>query len=255
MWYGLRLSYQVSGNPGVVGDRFNLVAKWNEGTVYSLVTKRPSDLDEGFRWSMVDLVNGGSSGYETGPTFSARSTNIASYRSIHAGWNEITTRLDLMDASNKDIQVLIKKESEILATSWNPASIEVQARAEINEGTIDVSVKGKNIGWHAPNLTVRILVFRENGVRQVYPSEKGPLEPLATLRFDEVVPNEGASPIALILAELVWSTGNEVIQAWPLEPAPPWYSSLIFRSTYGGMIALIVIWVGIPRLFRAMREA
>ena len=54
---------------------------------------------------MVDLVNGGSSGYETGSTFSAKSTNIASYRAIQAGWNEMTTRLDLMDASNKGIQV------------------------------------------------------------------------------------------------------------------------------------------------------
>ncbi len=88
---------------------------------------------------MVDLVNGGSSGYETGSTFSAKSTNIASYRAIQAGWNEITARLDLMDASNKDIQVVIKKESEILATAWTPASIEAQARAEINEDTMDVS--------------------------------------------------------------------------------------------------------------------
>ena len=77
----------------------------------------------------------------------------------------MTTRLDLMDASNKGIQVVIKKESEILATAWNPASIEAQARAEINEDTIDVSVEGKNNGWHAPHLTVRTLVFRQDGVR------------------------------------------------------------------------------------------
>ena len=255
LWYGLRLSYEVSGNPGEVGDWFNLVAKWNEGTVYSLVTKRPSNLDEGFSWSMVDLVNGGSSGYETGSTFSAKSTNIASYRAIQAGWNEITARLDLMDASNKDIQVVIKKESEILATAWTPASIEAQARAEINEDTIDVSVEGKNNGWHAPHLTVRTLVFRQDGVRQVYTSRKGFVDPLATVNFDEVVPNEGASPIALILTELAWGTGNEVIQAWPLEPTRPWYSSLAFRSTLGSMIALVVLWVGTPVLFRALRQS
>ena len=254
LWYGLRLNYQVLGNPGEMGDWFNLIAEWNEGTVYSLVTERPSELDEGFIWSMVDLVNGGSSGYETGPTFTAKSTNIASYRSIRVGWNEITVRLDLMDASNKDIQVLIKKESEILATAWNPASIEAQARAEIRDDTIDVSVRGKNNGWHAPHLTVRTLVFRQDGTRQVYISEKGLVEPLATVSFDEVVPNEGAFPIALILTELAWGTGNEVIQAWPLEPTPPWYSNLAFRAIYGSMIALVVIWVGTPALFRALRK-
>ena len=80
------------------------------------------------------------------------------------------------------------------------------------------------------------------------------MDPLATVNFDEVVPNEGASPIALILTELAWGTGNEVIQAWPLEPTRPWYSSLAFRSTLGSMIALVVIWVGTPVLFRALRK-
>ena len=80
------------------------------------------------------------------------------------------------------------------------------------------------------------------------------MDPLAAVSFDEVVPNEGASPIALVLTELAWGTGNEVIQAWPPEPTRPWYSSLAFRSTLGSMIALVVIWVGTPVLFRALRR-
>ena len=125
----------------------------------------------------------------------------------------MTTRSDLIDASNKGIQVVIKKESDILAIAWNPASIEAQARAEVNEDTIDVSVEGKNNGSHAPHLTIRTLVFRQDGLRQIYTSRKGFVDPLATVNFDEVVPNEGASPVALVLTELAWGTGNEVIQA------------------------------------------
>ena len=107
--HGVRLEYEWQGNPGDVGDFAYLRGRWNDLGFYLLAIERLTTLDEGFHWSLADLVNGYSEGYELGAAFRAASTNFAQIRAVQPGWNEVSISLDLLDASNKDIQVLVQK--------------------------------------------------------------------------------------------------------------------------------------------------
>lgn len=116
--------------------------------------------------SYRNKTKGGSYGYETSPVFRAASSNFATYRAVQGGWNELSLTLDLLDASNKDIQVLVKKESEIIATSWQPAFIEAKARAEIDGEVIRLKVDGRNSGWHTSSLEIQAMMFYKDGSRK-----------------------------------------------------------------------------------------
>ena len=151
--------------------------------------------------------------------------------------------------------MLVKKESEIIATSWSRAFIDAEARAEVDDHAIRLEIEGENRGWGAPNLTVRAIVFREDGSRGVHSWDHGPLEPRGSVDFRETILNEGPSPLVSVMIELDWESGRQIFQAWPEEPWRPWYTWGVFRSSVGSMIALVVVWVGAPMLFHAARDA
>ncbi len=260
LWYGARIAYEWTGNPGAagsggeVGDHALLVGSWNGHGFYQLQLKTLSDLDGGYRWSMVDMVNGGSHGYETTPTFAAASTNFAMYKAVRPGWNEVFIHPFLFDAGNKDVRIVVKKESEIIATSWQRPSFKAKAVAEVKDDAIHLKLDGENQGWGAPGLTVRAEVFREDGRRRVHTWGQGPLEPLGPVKFEQTIPNKHESPVVSIVMSLDWGSGRQPYLAWPEEPEPPWYTWGVFRSSIGAMIALVVVWVGGPMLFGAIRE-
>ena len=261
LWYGVRLAYEWTGNPGVAasagqgGDYSKLIGEWNGYGFYQLKLKPLADLDGGYKWSMVDMVNGSSHGYETGPTFTAASTNFAMYKAVTPGWNEVSIYPFLFDASNKDVRVIVKKESEIVATSWGPPSFEGNAGAELKDEAIHLWFSGENQGWGALGLEVQATVFREDG--SIHPRfwDLGPLQPLGSVGFQQTIPNKHGSPVVSVVVELDWGSGSQPYLAWPKEPEPPWYTRAVFRSAIGAMIALVVVWVGGPMLFRAAREA
>ena len=256
--YGVRLEYEWQGNPGEVGDITYLRGRWNGLGFYLLELKRLTDLDEGFQWSMADLVNGNSQGYETSPNFRAGSTNIAQTRAVQPGLNEVSISLGLLDASNKDIQVLVKKESEIIVTSLQPTYIDAKARAEIEASQVRLRLSGVNRGWAARSLEVRARVFHEDGSNQLHRWERGGVEALADFEFDERFALDESvtdSPVYSVITELDWGTGRRALQAWPPVPGTPWYSHGAFRSGIGAMVALVVLWVGAPMLWQAVRQA
>ena len=255
LWYGVRIAYEWTGDPGEVGDYAKLIGEWNGYGFYQLKLKRLSDLDGGYKWSMVDMVNGGSHGYETSPTFAAASTNFAMYKAVRPGWNEVSIYPFLFDASNKNVRIIVKKESEIVATSWKPTSFDASASAEFKDEAIHLRIEGENRGWGALGLVVQAMVFREDGSIQPHTWDQGPLEPLSPMRFEQTIPNKHESPVVSVVMELDWGAGNQAYLAWPKEPVPPWYTRAIFRSSIGDMIVLVVVWVGGPMLFRAVRDA
>ncbi len=231
-----------------------LIGEWNGHGFYQLSLKPVTDLEDGYKWSTVDMINGGSHGYETSPVFAGASTNFAMYEAIQPGWNEVSIFPYLMDASNNDIVVLVKKESEIIATSWRRAFFEVETDAEVGPDTIDLRIEGENLGWGVPGLSIRAIVFREDGSRRVHNWSLGTLEPLGSIEFIRSVPNDAGAPVLSVIVELNWESGRQVFQAWPKETEPPWYTWPVFRSSVGSMIALVVVWVGAPMLFQAWRD-
>ncbi len=266
LWYGARIAYEWTGSPGEagsggkLGDRANLHGLWNGHGFYDLGLKPLSDLDGGYEWSVVDMVNGGSHGYETTPTFAGASTNFAMYKAVRPGWNEVSITPFLFDAGNKDIRVIVKKESEIVVTSWRRPSFEAKAVAEVKDDAIRLRVEGENQGWGSPGLAVRAEVFREDGGIRSHAWDQGPLEPLGRVNFEQTIPNDHESPVAGVMIWLDWGSGQHPYLAWPEESGPPWYTHEVFRheifqSSIGAMIALVVVWVGGPMLFRAVREA
>ena len=261
LWYGVRLAYEWTGSPGVAasagqgGDYSKLIGEWNGYGFYQLKLKPLSDLDGGYKWSMVDMVNGGSHGYETSPTFAAASTNFAMYKAVTPGWNEVSIYPFLFDASNKDIRVIVKKESEIVATSWGPPFFEGDAGAELKDEAIHLWFNGENQGWGAPGLAVQATVFRDDGSIHRHSWDLGPLQPLGSVGFRQTIPNSNESLVVSVFMELDWGAGRQPYLAWPKEPETPWHSRAVFRSAIGAMIALAVVWVGGPTLFRVAREA
>lgn len=258
LWYGVELSYEWSGNPGQLGDYAFLYGRWNDRAFYQLKVKRVSELDSGFHWSMVDLVNGASQGYETGEWFAAKSTNFVQIASVQPGLNEISFSLGLLDAGNQNIQVLVKKESRVVVTPLQPARLDAQAQAAVEGDMVRLAVNGRNLGWSAHNLEVRARVFHEDSERQVHRWQLGRLDDLAEFNFEKAFrldESVSENPVQVVMAELDWGTGQDILQAWPPPASPPFYSHPIFRSGIGAMITVVILWVGIPALLRAVRKA
>ena len=267
LWYGARIAYEWTGSPGAagsggkLGDRADLMGLWNGYGFYGLGLKPLSDLDGGYKWTMVDMVNGGIHGYEITPTFAAASTNFAMYKAVRPGWNQVSMHSVFSDASDRDMnaiedfKVIVKKDSEIVVTSWRRPSFEGKAVAEVEDDAIRLKVEGENQGWGSPGLTVRAEIFREDGSIGTHSWNQGPLEPLGAVKFEQTIPNEHESPVVSVVTWLDWGSGQRPYLAWPEESGPSWYTHGIFRSAIGAMIALVVVWVGGPMLFRAVREA
>ncbi len=212
LWYGVELSYEWLGSPGQFGDYAFLYGRWNERAFYQLKIKRVSELDPGFHWSMVDLVNGASYGYETGDRFIAKSTNFVQIASVRPGLNEISLSLGLLDAGNRDIQVLVKKESRVVVTPLQPTRLDARASAALEGDSVRLSLNGKNLGWSAHGLEVRARVFYEDGNQQVHRWQLGRLDDLAEFDFEEAFRLDGSvseAPVQVVMAELEWGAGPE----------------------------------------------
>ena len=255
--YGVRLEFDWHGNPGDVGDVAYLRGRWNGLGFYLFEIERLTTSDEGFHWATTDLVNGHSEGYELGMTFSGASTNFAQLRAVRPGWNDISIFLDLLDASNKDIRVVVKRESHIIATSLRPSNIDVGAEAEVKGEQIRLRLEGWNRGWTVHQLEVRAVVYHEDGSYQVNRWQEGRVEPLAEYNFDETFQLNATitdSSVHSVFAEVDWGSGRRVLQAWPLVSGTRFYSRGAFRSGVGTMAALVVLWVGVPMLVRAVQQ-
>ena len=247
----------MDGNPGKVGDYAFLYGYWNDHAFYQLKVKRLSELDPGFQWSMADVVNGSSLGYETSEQFTARSTNFVQLASVQPGVNEVNFTLGLLDASNPDISALLMKDSKVVATKVQPDYLDIKARAVMDGPRVFLSVSGNNNGWAAPQLNLHAQVFHEGGAYQEQSFILGRVDALADFDYDEYFTldeNVSTAPVKVIMAQLDWGTGQHILQAWPPPPVVPFYAHSFFRSGIGVMVAVVILWVGIPALFRAVRR-
>ena len=161
LWYGVRLKFLWQGTPGYPGDYAFLNGRWNDKAFYQFKAKKDHDLDSGFRWSMVDIVNGHNQGHELTDSVRVASTNIVQVKAIKEGDNELRFSLGLRDATNGDISAVIHKESEVMVTSWQPTFVDGSAKAKVNDNIVDVQLKGKNLGWGAHSLTAKVLIWSD----------------------------------------------------------------------------------------------
>lgn len=256
LWYGLHLKFNWQGNPGEVGDYAFLYGRWNNKSVYQFQTMRISELDQGYEWSMSDMVNGNSEGYELGDSIQVTSTNIAQLKSISGGLNELTLSLSLGDASNKNITAIVSKESEIIASSWQPTFIDGEATAKVEDNVVDVKLDGKNLGWGTDSFMVTVRVW--SGVfADSKEWELGSLLPHANIDFEErLVLEQGREPHRVDV-EVDWPGGRQFFIAWDPTNNPqaiPFLGSGIFRSVAGLMVAVAVLWIAAPALVAAIKE-
>ena len=69
--------------------------------------------------------------------------------------------LGLGGGSNKDVKVTVLKESEVVATSWQPTFFEGGASVDFDDELINLTIEGENLGWKAHDLRV---IVRLEGV-------------------------------------------------------------------------------------------
>lgn len=257
VWYGVTLKFRWTGTPSSVGDYALLNGDWNGKAVYQFKAKRLTDLDDGFSWSMADIVNGSSVGYEMSGSMIVSSTNFAQISAVSGGWNEVKLSLSLRNAGNDDVRVLISKESEIVATSWRPTYIEGHADAEVEDNVVDLSVKGRNVGWGASSLSVDALVW-SGAHKDVFTWDLGPLAPLGSFELHEKLILESGLEPRRVDVELDWGTGREFYLVWDASAQSSGVSFLgrsVFRSTIGVMVSVVVLWIFVPVLVSSIGKA
>lgn len=258
LWYGLRLIFEWRGSPGEFGDYAFLNGLWNERAIYQFMAKRTSSLDSGFRWSMADMVNGNSQGYELGEVIRVDSTNMAKHKAVSSGVNELTFSLGLRDASNKEVTATVSRDSEIIATTWRPTLIDGLAKAHVEGNVVDVDFRGKNLGWGARSLNAKVQVWSG-----IYYDEQewdlGALAPLGDLVFERQITLQESRVPHRVEVELDWGAGRQHYIAW--DPASvsqgleiPYLSGGIFRNVVGFMVAVAALWVAVPALVSSIRK-
>ena len=114
-------------------------------------------------------------------------------------------------------------------------------------------VKGENLGWKGHNLKVIVYVWREKG-REKLTWDGLALEPLAPFEFEAIIPNPGGAPVPMD-ASLDWGGGREHIPVWPEERESRWFERSPFRSVGVVLLAVVVVWVGVPMLWRMVFPA
>ena len=149
------------------------------------VVKRVTDLDEGFQWSMADVYNGASVGYEVGSRFAGASSNVAQVSSIEPGLNELRISLGLLDASNKGLVVLVRKDSAVVVSSWRPALLRPLVKSSIDGDRVSITVKGENQGWATSKLDATARVTYADGAHQTHSWSADSVGPLAEFRTEE----------------------------------------------------------------------
>ena len=239
----------------ILGDYGFLNGRCNEHAIYQFKVKRVTDLDDGFRWSMVDAVNGNSLGYELNDTFRASSSNVAQIGAVTGGLNEVALSLQLLDAGNDDIRVVISKESEIFATSWRPTLIDGRSRTKVQGNVIDLAFEGRNRGWAAPQLSATVLAWSGSHQDQIE-WDLGILGPLNSFELNErLVLEPGREPHRVDVL-LDWGTGRDFYTVWDTSRVSSFQRFIgnrAFRSAFGAMAAIVILWVCVPMLISAIR--
>ena len=256
LWYGIELKFEWYGNPGHAGEYAQLHGLWNDNAVYQFQTEGPSAWDSGYKWSMVDLVNGYSSGYELTDKMSVSSSNVAQISSISGGRNSLEIFLQSSDASNKNIRVVVSKESNVFATSWQPTQIDGKADVDIDGNIALVNVQGKNLGWGAPRLTATTIIWT-NGEKELFNTEIAPLAPLADFQTEEAFTRSTKQKPERIDVELDWGSGRTyylVLHTTKPVNQATLFNNPIFRSTIGLLIASVVLWISVPVLISRIRQ-
>lgn len=257
LWYGIRLVFDWHGNPGKPGDFAHLYGIWNEGALYQFQTERLDSTDQGFGWSMADLVNGASAGYELTPSMSVASSNMAQIGSITPGPNELELFLQLSYASNKDVRVVVSRESSIFATSWQPTYIDGKAEVDIDGETAQLKLEGKNLGWGAPRLNIRTIIWTEGKQEEFY-HIIAPLPPLGDVAVERDFTRNTRHAPERIDVELDWGSGRTfflVLDSDQSTSRIPFIDNAIFRSTIGVMVATVILWVSLPILVSQIRRS
>ena len=199
---------------------------------------------------VMDMVNGGNHGYETTDRARFSLTNIAQTKAIQNGQNRISMFLGLHDAVNKDISVTVKKESAVIATSWVPTYFKGSPHVDFRDELIYLRIEGENLGWKAHDAKISVLLHRENNPERLV-WDNLVLEPLTPFEFEATIPNPGGLPVPME-AVLDWESGRQAIPIWPVEHTPSWYEQGVFRSTAGVLVAVAVLWVSIPILWKKL---
>ena len=75
------------------------------------------------------------------------------------------------------------------------------------------------------------------------------LEPLAPFEFETVIPNPEGRRVSMN-ATLDWGGGRQNMFVWPIQREKPWFERAPFRSVGGVLLAVVVVWVGAPILWR-----
>ena len=145
-----------------------------------------------------------------------------------------------------------------MVTDMQPTYIQAEADAALNGKQVAVSVWGRNLGWATYHLEVQAQVFHEGGTHQTQRWPVGQLEGREEFNFSESFTLDddiSRAPVQQVLAQLHWGTGQQTLQAWPPPLRPPFYNHPVFRSGVGAMVAVVVLWVGVPAVLRALRHS
>ena len=219
--------------------------------------KKTNALDNGFGWSISDVVNGHNRGHEISDYMQIMSTNIAQMESVKGGDNQVRLFLSLRDASNEDITVTVSKESEIVATSWRPPFIKAETEANVEGNIVDVALEGKNIGWGSARIRAKAMMWSGSEL-DVESWDLGPLAPLGDISLKKrVVLEEGRTPHRVDL-ELDWGAGQQFYTIWdnnsPKTTSLSLISGGLFSSTVGMILAVAVLWITVPALYVSIRR-
>lgn len=260
LWYGVRLVYEL-GNPGEHDFEGELFVGWNDRQFYTGRFGRRDDINKGFWWIAIERVHtphdsGG--GIELGEKIRLATSQFGLLWSLREGWNDVIVYLNFIPHDDKSVgQALIKKESQVIAVNWQPTDVQGEARTRIDDDGVRLDFRGRNLGRLAADFSIKAQVFREDGSHRAYDWPQGTLLTHSEVEFRETIAHEDDSPVNSIIMELDWGAGYRLLPAWPPEAGPSWYDRLPspLRSGVGAMVALVVLWVGLPALWRQVRQA
>ncbi|MFN0093801.1 MAG: hypothetical protein ACKVVT_03355 [Dehalococcoidia bacterium] len=252
-WYAVELDYRWEGVPPFERPAY-LYAKWNGRALYQLEVMQDSTSAPGFRWSMVDLVQGDAAGISRSGIFEAASANFATNPGIRGGPNTVTVELDLSLAGDSDARAVVFPTSKVIVTRWGPANIDLRGGADVEGNRLKIDATARNSGIAAPLLAGDILVSYSDGSFEAIGRDWGAgLGPNGSRRIREDIVIQRPDPERVHVA-LEWGTGRRAFRVYPAEPNH-WWSSVPFLrpSLPGAVVAVVVLWIALPAALRSTR--
>lgn len=255
LWYGIRLDFEISGSPGHAGDDAYLTGTWNDRAMYFMPLESTDTFASGFEWVTHESLSGWHMGYEVSDEFPAASTSFAILDAVKGGTNTVSIRLDA-EEDIQNLQVKIKKESQLVAVRWKKTDIVGSGYADIDGDTVTVQFQAENVGETADDLRITVIVYRDDTSVKYQTSHIGVLAKGDSLNFSDTILLVPGAPVFSVDVDVEWNGGREYLRLWPESPLPPWYERVprAFRSTAGALVAIVVLWLGIPALTRRIRN-